>query len=527
MIADAGVRTVITGKETGEKLKPAVKTIVDLKRDEEAINREEESNPRIAVGGQNLAYVIYTSGSTGKPKGVAVAHQQLTNYVWNISNVMGVERGSRLAMISTFSADLGHTMLFPCLCKGGALHIIPKLLAIDGLALGRYLQENDVEFLKITPSHLRALLVNNSHAAAIIPRRMLVLGGEKLAWDLVAEIDRLKGSCRVINHYGPTETTVGALTFELTSQRRDEFSHRRSVPVGRPIRNSAAYVLDARLELVPIGVTGELHIAGAGLARGYLNNPAATAERFVPNPFSPIPGDRLYRTGDLACRLRDGSIEFQGRTDQQVKLRGFRVELDEIAAVLTKHELVAQAAVVLDTNNNNERLHAYIVPRAATKISQELMRDHANKYLPAHMVPSSYAFLERLPLTAGTKIDRAALSMLEVSVQREESPAVFFTSTEQILAEMFSQLLGRESVGADDSFFDLGGYSLLATQLLLRVRETLNVEIPLGVFFAGPSVAELLRAVIEFEAKPGQTERIARLLIDVRGRSLCDPSDAT
>ncbi|MBD2741474.1 non-ribosomal peptide synthetase [Coleofasciculus sp. FACHB-1120] len=360
-----------------------------------------------AGGGQaNLAYVIYTSGSTGTPKGVAVEHRQILNYLNGILERLDLPDGASFAMVSTFAADLGNTVLFPSLCTGGCLHIISQDRAADAEALSQYFQQHPIDCLKIVPSHLSALLAS-SHPEFILPRQRLILGGEASSWTLIEKIQNLAPSCRILNHYGPTETTVGVLTYQVESGNLANVS--KTVPLGRPLANTQIYILDNHLQPVPIGVSGEVYIGGDNLARGYLNQPELTAKKFISNPFlknsgvissplhepafplnptppqpaapAPLPAGGeglgvgfyeeltgfdiqsqeseensefrikhskfLYKTGDLARYLPDGNIEFLGRIDHQVKIRGFRIELGEIEAVLKQHPAVEQAVVVV------------------------------------------------------------------------------------------------------------------------------------------------------------------------------------
>ena len=341
--------------------------------------------PVACVQPHNAAYVIFTSGSTGVPKGVVVEHGQLANYVQAICAQIAPELGDRFAIVSTFAADLGHTMTFPALCCGGTLHIAPPQSLLDPEALAGFMEGNAIDYLKIVPSHLAALL-NGARPAALLPRKWLITGGETLHRHLAAQIRVLAPDCRLLNHYGPTETTVGILTNPVTALEDDP--RVASMPLGSPLAGAQVYLLDADLRPVPTWVPGEIFLGGATVARGYLGQPAATAERFVPNPFpdfrfgsldyelaatdNPIQdqqsniqnGERLYRTGDRARRLPDGRVEFLGRVDHQVKVRGYRIELDGITAVLRQHPAVQDAALMLSEDAaGHRRLVAYVAPR--------------------------------------------------------------------------------------------------------------------------------------------------------------------
>ncbi|MEO5731668.1 MAG: amino acid adenylation domain-containing protein, partial [Byssovorax sp.] len=328
ILGEAGAAVVVTEGRFAPSLPEGVRAV---RLDDAAVVIAAESTSRLesAVSAQNLAYVLFTSGSTGKPKGVAVEHRQLVNYVRGVRARLDLPADASYAHVSTFSADLGNTVLFPPLVSGGCLHVIAEELTTSPDALAEYFTREGVDCLKIVPSHLAALL-SAANPARILPRKLLVLGGEASTWELVARIEKLAPDCRILNHYGPTETTVGVLTYAV------EKGHPAAspiVPLGRPLPNSRVYVLDAQRRPSPIGVPGEIYIGGDGVARGYLGRPDLTVERFVPDPFGPA-GSRLYRTGDRARYLPDGSLVFLGRTDFQVKVRGYRVELGEIEAAL-------------------------------------------------------------------------------------------------------------------------------------------------------------------------------------------------
>jgi amino acid adenylation domain-containing protein/FkbM family methyltransferase len=324
------------------------------------IAKQSSENAVSSVTAENLVYVIYTSGSTGMPKGVAVEQRQLCNYVRAIENALEFAPESSFATVSTLAADLGNTAVYPSLCGGGTLHIISAERAGDAALLAEYFSSHQIDVLKIVPSHLGAL-VSGAGAAEIIPAKRLVLGGEASDWDLIKKIRALRPECQVFNHYGPTEATVGALTYAVGQEPGT--TGLATVPLGRPLANMQVYVLDDRGQLLPTGVAGEIYIGGAGVTRGYLNRPALTAEKFLPDCYSAKPGARMYRTGDMARYLPGGRIEFLGRVDRQVKLRGHRIELGEIEAALREHEGVRQAVVVTRAEAGEEqRLVGYVVP---------------------------------------------------------------------------------------------------------------------------------------------------------------------
>ena len=343
----------------------------------------------------DLAYLIFTSGSTGRPKAVGVEHRQIVNYVTAIRSRLGLRKGEQFALVSTTAADLGNTALFPPLCDGGSLHVISAERAFDAAAFAEYVGRDPIDLLKIVPSHLAALGAVSGWDR-ILPREQLVLGGEACPAELVRELEGAAARCAVFNHYGPTESTVGVLTHRAREQGYD-FS-RGSFPLGRPIGNARVYVLDARLNPVPVGTPGELHIGGAPLARGYLDRPELTAARFLPDPFAETPGSRIYRTGDLCRLLQSGEVEFIDRVDRQLKIRGFRVEIGEIEAALEGAPGVERAVVMPRGSSSDRRLLAYVVPRERKAVALSA-RPHSvlgNGLAVAHLNPheTDYQFQE-------------------------------------------------------------------------------------------------------------------------------------
>ncbi|HEX6745675.1 MAG TPA: amino acid adenylation domain-containing protein [Longimicrobium sp.] len=457
LLAEAGARIVLTQASLLEAVPGGCEALLvaaavaDLSADAPA---DAEVDP------EQLAYVLFTSGSTGKPKGVAVEHRQIAHYVAAARERLGIEAGASFATVSTFAADLGNTMVFGALCGGGTLHVIASETASDAEALGDYLQRHRIDCLKIVPSHLGALL-QGARPERLIPRRLLVLGGEAAPWPLVERVADLAPHCRVVNHYGPTETTVGVST--LPVGRREE-SPAATVPIGRPLPNCQLYVLDAALHPVLPGVAGELWVGGAGVARGYLARPGLTAERFAPNPFAAA-GGRMYRTGDRVRQLADGALEFLGRADRQVKVRGFRVEPGEIEAALLSHPAVQAAVVTLA--GEEPRLAAYVVPGQGEGAPEELRRFLAAR-LPDYMVPTHVVALDALPLTPNGKVDRAALPAPEAAAAG--AFAAPRTHAERTLAAIWAEVLQVDEVGIHDDFFDRGGDSILAIQVAARAN---------------------------------------------------------
>ncbi len=491
IVEDAGVRVIVTLGEFASVMPAANITVVRLDVDAATLAAVSAARPTSAATSSSLAYVLFTSGSTGKPKGVAIEHRQLVNYVRGVGSRLALPDDASYAHISTFSADLGNTVLFPPLCLGGTLHVIPQDLTTDPGGLAEYFTRERIDCLKIVPSHLAALL-SAGHPERLIPRRLLVLGGEGSSWDLIARIARLAPDCRILNHYGPTETTVGVLTYPVDPGAPAPTA---IVPLGRPLPNSSVYVLDALRQPTPVGVPGEVYIGGDGVARGYLNRPDLTDERFVPDPFGP-PGARLYRTGDRARSLPDGTICFLGRIDFQVKIRGFRIELGEIEAAVQAHPAVAEIVVLAQEEaSGDKRLVAYLVPSAGTIDVADLRASLAQR-LPESMIPAAFVVLDALPLTSNGKIDRRALPALEANEIEEAAAFVGPRNpVEEVLAGIWSDVFDRPEIGVFERFSDLGGHSLLAIQIIARTREAFQAEVPLRAIFEHPTIAALAEAV--------------------------------
>jgi amino acid adenylation domain-containing protein/non-ribosomal peptide synthase protein (TIGR01720 family) len=446
---------------------------------------DDASDPAVEVLPEHPAYVIYTSGSTGRPKGVVVPHAGLAGLVESVRLTFGVDAGSRVAQFVSPGVDVAFSELAASVLSGGTLVIVPEDVRL-GAGLGGFVAAQRLTHVDLPPALLAAL-----PASSIPPTVTITIGGEAMPAD---EVRRWRRSHRLINAYGPTETTVTATTWVATP----DFD---AVLIGRPDLNRTAYVLDSRLRPVPPGVPGELYLGGDGLARGYLSRPGLTATRFVPDPFGP-PGARLYRTGDLARRTRTGELEFLGRTDDQIQIRGFRVEPGEVEAVLAGHPAVARAAVTTRAG----RLVAYAVARADGGGDRaDELRAYLAARLPAPLVPAVVVLLGALPLTAGGKIDKAALPEPPVAITATGERPV--SADEQVLAGLFAGLLGldEDAVGRDDGFFALGGDSILSIQLVSRARAA-GLHIAPRQVFEHQSVAELARVAAPAAALVAKTE---------------------
>ncbi|MEE8584520.1 MAG: amino acid adenylation domain-containing protein, partial [Acidobacteriota bacterium] len=437
---------------------------------------------------ENLAYLLFTSGSTGRPKGVAVEHRHIAQYVRAAAERLKLPRSASYALVSTFSADLGNTSLFGSLAGGGTLHILSQEASTDPAAWDAYCRRNPIDCLKIVPTHLAAL-EGGPERNWTLPRQRLVLGGESCSLQWLEELQSRVPDCVVFNHYGPSETTVGVLAGRVDPL---DPSLTGSPPLGRPLAGSEVYILDPSLHPVPLGAAGELCIGGAQLARGYLNRPGRTAESFLPNALSGAAGQRLYRSGDLARQAQDGQLEFLGRIDKQLNVRGFRVEPGEVEEALRSYPTVQEAAVAASPDpSGNQRLVAYVVGDEGAAPSAEELEGFLKEILPSYMLPSLFVHLDRLPLTPNGKLDRQALPAPDAALRQGEEFVAPRDHIEAILARVFKEVLALERVSVHDNFFNLGGHSLLATQAISRVRQAFELELPLRTLFEAPSVAAL------------------------------------
>ncbi|HET9794233.1 MAG TPA: non-ribosomal peptide synthetase, partial [Thermoanaerobaculia bacterium] len=423
----------------------------------------------------SIAYGIFTSGSTGEPKLALLRHDSLVNYtmfVWQ--ELLGGEEGLRFATPSSLAADLGHTCLFPALASGGTLEIPGRDVSRDATLFCGFLREREIDVLKIVPSHFAAL---SNAGADPAPRRLLVFGGEPLPPELARAA---AARCPIVNHYGPTETTVGALFHRFVPSAVAV----ASVPIGRPIANVRAYVLDEHDRPAAPGSAGELWIGGVAVGEGYLGRPEESGRRFREDPF--FPGGRVYRTGDRVRTLPDGSIDFLGRIDDQVKIRGHRVEPGEAAAILRRHPAVARAAVAVQRTSAEPRLVAAVVPRAGESVAADTLREFLAGELPEAWIPARIAVVDELPLAASGKVDLGRLAESAASTPGRPRNAV-----EEWIAGIWSEILGIPEPGVDDNFFALGGHSLAAMRIMARLRREIPAALPLPAIFRNPTVASL------------------------------------
>ncbi len=466
-------------------LEPQIKTIC-LDTDWEKIAQQSERNPDTGATAQNLAYVIYTSGSAGQPKGVQVEHRSVINCLYSMRQQIGLTEKDILLAVTTISFDITALETYLPLTTGAKLVLARGDEALDGRQLRDRLTKCGATTMQATPSTWRLLLEARWEG----DRRLKILcGGEVLSRELADQL--LERARSVWNLYGPTETTIWSAIHKV--QPGD-----RSVPIGSPIANTQIYLLDSRLQPEPLGVPCELYIGGAGLARGYLNRPDLTAERFIPNPFNDEPGSRLYRTGDRAHYLCDGNIEFLGRVDDQVKIRGYRIEPGEIESVLNQHPAVKETVVVLRERDSSgdKDLVAYFVPRQDSSPSVIDLRGFLRRKVPQYMMPAILIAIDALPLSPNGKVDRSKLPPPDDSRPNlEETFVEPRTEAEQLVAQVWEEVLKLDKVGICDNFFEFGGHSLSAIQVISRLREVFGKNIPLRLLFEEPTVAGLVPSI--------------------------------
>ncbi|OKI26773.1 non-ribosomal peptide synthetase/MFS transporter [Streptomyces sp. CB03911] len=503
LVADAGAPVLITDTGLRGRLPRFAGTAVLV--DTEPEDGDGSPLPELS-GPDDLAYVIYTSGSTGTPKGVAVQHREILNYLAGAGDRLGIVPGASYGLLQSLSFDFSITMLYLALATGGRVHLLPRRIA--GVELAERIETLGVDYLKMTPSHLAALTAD-VEARQLLPRRALVLGGEASAYAWARELAAL-GVCAVFNHYGPTEATVGVTVHEVPPADGTEVTG--STPIGRPLAGARCYVLDEHRRPVPPGVTGELYLGGERLARGYLGRDDLTAERFLEDPFA-APGARMYRTGDLARWRADGTLDFLGRGDHQIKVRGYRVEPGEIEAALAALPGVTQAVVVARGEGVKQTLVAYLEhPEPAAAPATGELRAALLDVLPDYMIPARFVVLERLPLQAHGKVDRKALPAPEEGAGASSAEWQEPTGeVEEFVAAMWAELLEAPRIGALDDFFELGGHSLLATQVVARMRRAYpELPTPIGVMdlFQHATV----RALAALVSSP-QTDRGPRKLL--------------
>ncbi len=505
LVNEVAARVILTNAEAGSSLAATSAKVICLERDWPLIEGHGGQIPcpneaASAAASGDLAYVIFTSGSTGTPKGVAVPHCAIMRLVLN-TNYVELGPSDRIAHLSNVCFDATTFEIWGALLTGGCVVLVSKAVALDADRFGAELERQKVSTLFVTTALFNELSAANSRIFQSV--KQVLFGGEAVNAESVRRVLESGGAPgRLLHVYGPTECTTFATFYPVSQVEKDA----GSIPIGRPIANTTAYVLDRHGHPVPIGVPGELYLGGPGVAQGYLNQPELTREHFVADPFAADHTRRLYRTGDIVKYLPDGNIEFIGRSDGQIKIRGFRIEPGEIEAVLKRHSEVEDAVVIArEDTPGDRRLVAYLVPRPGAAGAD--WRGTLHHKLPAYMVPSVFVELEALPLTPNGKVDRRTLPAPERQIEAYRAPR---TPQEEILCGIFADLLSVNRVGIDDNFFELGGHSLLAMQLVSRVRGILGLELAVRAVFEAPNVAGLATRLQEARSNRPPLMRLER-----------------
>ncbi|MFW6357634.1 MAG: amino acid adenylation domain-containing protein [Chroococcales cyanobacterium] len=487
MLENAQVPVLLTQSNLLFQLPSHQAKVICLDTEETKINTQTSGNLICSNTSESRVYTLYTSGSTGKPKGVQIQHKALVNFLWSMKDQLEITSSDTFVAVTSLSFDIAALELFLPLITGSRLVIASRKTATDGFKLSELLATSQATVMQGTPATWRLLINSNWQGQ---PNLKMLCGGEALTLDLAKTL--LSKGSTLWNLYGPTETTIWSTACQI-------FPEDTRISIGKAIANTQAYILNDSLQPVPIGVIGELYIGGVGLSQGYLNRPELTAEKFIPNPFftpnSQGQFSKLYRTGDLARYLEDGNIECLGRVDSQVKIRGFRIELGEIETLLNQHPEIQQSVVIAHTDSlGDKRLFAYIIP--VSDISNQELQTYLSEQLPGYMIPSAFVRLEFLPLTPNGKVDRKALPIPDATQLASESSFIApQTEVEQVLAEIWSEVLGIAQISIDDNFFALGGHSLRAMQLVSRLRQMFEIELPLPTLFENPTIAQLAQVI--------------------------------
>ncbi|BCL39537.1 non-ribosomal peptide synthetase/type I polyketide synthase [Nostoc sp. MS1] len=492
MLEDAQVSVLLTQQSLLARLPQHHAKLVCLDADVHLIAKYSQDNLIADVQPSNLAYVMYTSGSTGQPKGVEVVHRGINRLLFGV-NYADFDATQVFLQLAPISFDASTLEIWGALLHGAKCVLFPGTIPTSP-TLGNEIKKHGVTILWLTAALFNSIIDDDEKA--LLGIKQLLVGGEALSVAHVQRALQALPETQIINGYGPTESTTFTCCHPIP---REIDATTESIPIGRPIGNTQVYILDKHLQPVPVGVPGELHIGGAGLARGYLNRRELTKEKFIPHPWSDAPDARLYKTGDLVRYLIDGNIQYLGRIDNQVKVRGFRIELGEIEAVLSQHDDVQVCCVITQEKNPGDKfLVAYVVAQQKANINE--LRQFLKAKLPEYMIPNAFVILESLPLTANGKVDRRALPLPDLELSRSVSYVAPSNSTEAAIADIFAQVLQVEKVGINDNFFEMGGNSLKATQVISRLRETFSLEFPQRRLLKQPTVAQLAVSVEEIRS---------------------------
>jgi amino acid adenylation domain-containing protein len=523
MLADTQAPVLLTQQRLVDVLPQHTAQLFCLDRDWAIVSHESAENLPVQTTVDNLAYVIYTSGSTGQPKGVAVPHRAINRLVIN-TDYITLTSEEVVAQAANVSFDAATFEIWGALLNGARLVILPKETLLSPQQLSQAIAKQGITVMFLTTALFNEMV--RRVPAALQRLQHLLFGGEAVDAQRVRELLESGTPRNLLHVYGPTETTTFASWYQVTHVEKGA----KTVAIGRPIANTEVYILDGQRQPVPIGVVGELHIGGDGLARGYLHHPELTAEKFIPHPFSTEPGARLYKTGDLVRYLPDGAIEFVERVDTQVKLRGYRIELGEIEAVLRRHPAVREAVVLVrEDQPGDKRLAAYVLAGEAGAPSPQTLRTYLRQKLPEYMIPSAFVSLDTWPLTPSGKVDRRTLpppEQIEPEAPLEgEAPR---TPLEELLAGIWADVLKVDKVSIYDNFFDLGGHSLLAIQVVWALERHLGRTVPVASLFHAPTIAHLARFLSTNSPAPndGLEARLTKLWEAEFGTSpLCSASN--
>ncbi len=511
MLNDSQTRVLVTQQQLLERLPEHHAHIVCLDADQPAIAQQDDANLTGSAALEDLAYVLYTSGSTGEPKGVLITHGAFANHCRDVQRYYEIASRDRALQFASLNFDASLEQIFTALIAGARL-VLRGTDVLDARRFNQMVWDAGLTIVNVPPAYWHQwaqFCAETPDAPANSQVRLVIIGGDVMQMETLALWQRTPmRQARLLNAYGPTETTITATIFDAPLQRGEPMPFSR-IPIGRPLVNRTAYILDRWGSPVPVGVPGELHLGGAGLARGYLNRAELTAEKFIETEFA----GRLYKTGDLARYLPDGNIEFLGRLDHQVKIRGIRIELGEIETALNQHPAVRDSVVVMRDAEGDGRLAAYVVPQTEQALTAGALQSFLKEKLPTYMVPAAFVLVESLPLNVSGKVDRRALPAPDLGRPNITTPFVAPRDPiEEELAFIWAQLLGVERVGILDNFFDLGGHSLLATQLVSRLRDAFGIELPLRCLFESPTVAELALTLAQHQAEQMNRPEVDQML---------------